>query len=187
VRELTYRGLVLLNGQPLELPVTPLTRGEAAIFKLDYYPVLEFVDWDADGDHDLLAGGYITGCVFLFETVTHAAGAAPELVARGPLETDGHVLNVGHWCASPCAADIDADGDLDLLSGQTPLHEPGMQAGIRLFENVGMQGAPTLQAGNLQTEQLWSIPLGCARGCATLTAIQTWIWRSARGRNSISS
>ena len=68
-RRLQYRGLVMLDGQPFELPATPLTRGEPAIFNFDYYPVLEVVDWDGDGDNDLLAGGYVTGCVFLYESV----------------------------------------------------------------------------------------------------------------------
>jgi len=162
-RSLTYRGLVLLDDKPLELPVTPLFRGEPEIFKLDYYPVQEFVDWDGDGDRDLLAGGYITGCVFLYETVAHERGTGPQLVARGPLQADGDILNVGHWCASPTVADLDADGDLDLLSGQTPMRERGAKAGIRLFTNIGSPTAPQLTAGNLPTEQLWSITLGAPR------------------------
>ena len=48
-RQLVYRGPVLLNDKPLALPFRPLTRGKEAIFKHDYYPVLETVDWDHDG------------------------------------------------------------------------------------------------------------------------------------------
>ncbi len=155
--KLKYRGVIMLGGKPLELPVTPLTRGEPAIFNLDYFPVLEFVDWDGDGDNDLLAGGYITGCVFLYENTGQTRGAPPKLVARGPLEADGAALNVTHWSASPCVVDLDADGDLDLLSGHTPLRDPAIKAGIRYFENIGTRTEPRLTSRKLETGKLWPI------------------------------
>lgn len=145
---LKYRGVVMLDGKPLELPVTPLTRGEPHIFTLDYFPVPEFTDWNGDGAHDLLAGGYITGCVFLYEK------KGMTLIPRGPLEAAGQVLNVTHWTASPCAVDLDADGDLDLLSGHTPLRDPAVRAGLRYFENIGTRTEPKLSARTLDTGKL---------------------------------
>ena len=52
-RTLVCRGPVLIGELPLELPLQPLTRGKSEIFKRDYYPILETVDWDDDGDGDL--------------------------------------------------------------------------------------------------------------------------------------
>ena len=60
-------GLLEADGKVLTLPIKPLQRGSEQIFKRDYYPVLETVDWDNDGDTDLLAGGYVTGRVFIYE------------------------------------------------------------------------------------------------------------------------
>jgi hypothetical protein len=83
-------------------------------------------------------------------------------VSRGPLKADGELLNVGHWSAAPCAADMDADGDLDLLSGQMPI-DAGTKAGIRYYENTGTKAAPELRTRELKTDSLWNIVLGTPR------------------------
>ncbi|MCA9174812.1 MAG: VCBS repeat-containing protein [Planctomycetales bacterium] len=121
-RVFRYMGLVQVDGQPLELPFAPLERGSEGVFKHDYYPVPETVDWDGDGDLDLLLGGYVTGRVFWYEQSGANPDGTPQLTPRGPLEADGKPLNVGHWCAAPCVADLDADGDPDLISGNMPMH-----------------------------------------------------------------
>ena len=86
---LEYAGLVEADGRPLELPVTPVPEGPD-IYTLDYYPVLAVVDWDADGDLDLLAGGYVTGRIYFYEN-TAGPKAAMQLHfagARGGWPTD---------------------------------------------------------------------------------------------------
>ncbi len=144
---LEYAGPVQTDdGELLELPVTPVAE-EPDVFKRDYYPVLETVDWDGDGDIDLLAGGYITGRIYLYENVA-GPGAEMRLKFSGPLHADGAPLDV-RWCAAPTVADFDADGDLDLISGCMPVTERAGDAAssrdfLHYFRNDGTRAEPRL-------------------------------------------
>jgi hypothetical protein len=136
-RKLVYKGFVEVDGKPLALPFSPLVAGSSDIFKEDYYPVLASADWDGDGDVDLLAGGYVTGRIYFYENVGRNPDGTPRLRLVGPLEADGKPLNVGEWCASPCVADFDGDGDLDLVSGRFKWKVPEPETFLRYYENVG--------------------------------------------------
>lgn len=142
-RRFAYMGVVEINGAPLEIPYSPLERGNSEVFQHDYYPVPEVADWDRDGDLDLLLGGYVTGRIFLFENSGRSPTGLPKLTARGPIHADGRPLNVGHWCASPCLADFDDDGDLDLMTGNMPMYlqpqERAIHKGtvLQFFEQSG--------------------------------------------------
>lgn len=150
-RRLKYEGLLQADGEVLTLPIKPLVRGSEKIFKRDYYPVLETVDWDDDGDLDLLAGGYITGRIFFYENQGLGKDGLPTLALSGALQADGKPLNVGHWCAAPCLADFDNDGDLDLMSGNMPMNglggdgEPRAATLLRYYENTGTRASPDLR------------------------------------------
>jgi hypothetical protein len=150
-RRLAYQGPLQIDSQPLELPIRPLTRGDEAVFRRDYYPVLETVDWDGDGDVDLFAGGYITGQIFRYENIGDTAVGTPQLRYRGALQAAGQPINVGHWCASPCLADLDDDGDLDLLSGNMPMYETaedratGSADFLVYYENIGPAAEPSFR------------------------------------------
>jgi hypothetical protein len=109
-------------------------------------PVPDVVDWDGDGDLDLLMGGYVTGRVYLYENIRTGPGP-PDLVDRGTVEADGEPVDV-LWGAAPCAADFDDDGDLDLLVGTLDqrVHESQVEPwpSFFYFENVGERTHPKL-------------------------------------------
>ncbi len=91
------------------------------------------VDWDADGDHDLLVGD-IGGNVWLVKN----EGSAGEW-KFGPaaaVKVGNDALRVG-GDAGPHCADWDGDGDFDLLVGDG-------EGAVSLFRNDGIKGAPKL-------------------------------------------
>jgi FG-GAP-like repeat len=142
-------GLLNADGKPLRVPKAPSEEDpEGKVFAYDYYPVPDVVDWDGDGDLDLLAGGYITGRIWLYENVAEDPGGEPELTFRGALQADGADLDVT-WMASPSAADFDGDGDLDLISGAMQITEGGGDKAdpdkfLWYYENIGSRSSPKL-------------------------------------------
>jgi hypothetical protein len=146
------RGPVQLNGIDLRPPASPVPEvagpnGES-IYEQDYEPFAEIVDWDGDGEDDLLLGGYVTGRVFWYRTKSRDSNGVPTLEDMGPLMADGKTLDVG-WAASPTAADLDGDGDLDLIVGNWRKwgNESPPELGeefLSYFENVGSRTQPVL-------------------------------------------
>jgi len=99
----------------------------------DYFVIPTFADLDADGDLDMLAGEY-DGVMVYFKnigTATNPQFAGPQQNAFGisPVNTVGF----------PAFADLDVDGDLDLLIGE---YEGNMQ----FYENTGSAANPQFAA-----------------------------------------
>ncbi len=159
-------GFVKADGEPLEVPATPVPKSPPGIYNVDYYPVLDAVDFTGDGRRDLLVGGFVTGRIFLFANVGVEQDGTPRLEFRGPIETQGEPLNVGDWAAAPCCADFDGDGDLDLTSGSLPLTAGGGDSSngehfLRYWENTGSIGQPCGRPGRRwQARSFVRDPLG---------------------------
>ncbi len=97
------------------------------------FSFMSFADLDADGDFDLLAGSYVEdqGAVHsYFEnigTASEPAFAAPSVNPFG--------LSALDYFSAPCVVDVDADGDLDVLS-------TSYYGVLNFFENTGTASEP---------------------------------------------
>jgi hypothetical protein len=94
-----------------------------------------FADLDDDGDLDLVAGEEYGAFSFFENTGT---ALAPVFTARTGIDNPLDGFNAGIY-ASPAFADLDGDGDLDLLAGQG-------SGAILYFENTGSAASATFTA-----------------------------------------
>ncbi len=94
------------DGKPLEI-----VAGEKASITTRICTRPTAVDWDSDGDLDLIVGNF-AGTFFLFEGEAKGNFKAQAT----PLKTGDDLLKVNQH-GDPVVIDWDGDGDLDLLSG----------------------------------------------------------------------
>ncbi len=98
-------------------------------------PLSRSVDWDADGDLDLLVAYYDASLRYYENRGTRTS---PRLVDRGLLEADGApIASAEVFRPDPAVADLDGDGDLDLVTA-------GHGRAVMWFENAGTRAAPRL-------------------------------------------
>ncbi len=143
-----YRGFVRAGPEPLALPIAPVVGRPAGAFARDYYPVMVRADWDGNGTPDLVAGGYVTGRIFVFRHAGRAADGTPTLEPLGPIEADGAVLNVRDWAAAPTLADLNGDDLPDLIAGSHPMapESVAQRQPLRYYVNTGTRSAPRFRA-----------------------------------------
>jgi uncharacterized protein (DUF2141 family) len=96
-------------------------------------------DLDGDGDLDVLSGEHFGS--FLYFENTAGAGATPAFV--GPVTNPFGLADIGSYSA-PSVADLDGDGDLDVLAAQGSYSYGG--ATFSYFENTAGPGAPPVFA-----------------------------------------
>ncbi len=94
------------------------------------------VDWDADGDLDLINGS--VGHIFYYENV--GTRTQPQFQSRGPFQVDGNDLRVFRHAGSIDAADWNGDGRLDLVvSTENPSDQPLGEI-LHLFDRTFIEG-----------------------------------------------
>ncbi|MFM1768381.1 MAG: hypothetical protein RJA22_910 [Verrucomicrobiota bacterium] len=94
-------------------------------------PVPHAIDWDADGDLDLIVGDEDGRVAFLEHTGTVTDGL-PQFAGPRYFQQEADTLKFGAL-VTPCGTDWDGDGDIDFIAGNTAGY-------IGFIENLGGRG-----------------------------------------------
>ncbi len=99
------------------------------------------VDWDSDGDLDLILGDYYGGRLYLRKNDGTAQKPAFAEVNE-TIEAGGEPMVIAEGLSAPRVVDWDGDGQFDILCG-------GSKGGVFLYRNTGKQGAPVFAAAEV--------------------------------------
>lgn len=72
-----------------------------------------FVDFDGDGDMDLMSGSYY-GDIYYYENTGTVTAAD---FSTAPVQNPNNLTGVGNNYSTPSFGDLDGDGDMDLIAG----------------------------------------------------------------------
>ena len=96
------------------------------------------VDWDNDGDLDLVLGDYYGGRLYL--RMNLGTAKQPRFAATNQaINADGKPIVIPNGLAAPRVVDWDGDGLFDILCG-------GSKGGVYYFKNIGDKSAPRFAA-----------------------------------------
>ena len=108
------------------------------------------VDWDGDGDLDLICGEFLDALTY-FENV--GTRTAPKLTVGQPLRVGSKPTAIG-CIICPMAVDLDTDGDYDLIVG-------GEDGHVTYIENVGDSQNPKLAEEGYLPQLAAPLKAGC--------------------------
>lgn len=130
-----FQSAAVLNGTDGEPLIIPIEERKYQTENICTRP--SAVDWDGDGDLDLVVGNF-AGSFYLFKGEGKGKfDPAPELIKND----DNQPLKISGVHSDPFVIDWDGDGDLDLLSGSS-------SGGVQWAENHADEGQkrPVLKA-----------------------------------------
>ncbi|MSR31325.1 MAG: VCBS repeat-containing protein [Gemmataceae bacterium] len=147
--------------QPIYAPGTRLmSQGKPLLMDLQMI-VVTALDWDSDGDTDLVVGQE-DGRVALVENTGDMKAKAPAFLPPKFFQQEADCVKFGAL-ATPVAVDLDGDGDDDIVSGNTAGY-------IGWVENQGGSPSrwapPQLLKSNGQTFRIMAGPNGSIQGPA---------------------
>lgn len=105
---------------------------------------VEAVDWDNDGDLDLLLGDYYGGRLFV--RMNEGSASEPSFATTNEAVIAGkQPIVIEHGLAAPRVVDWNEDGLFDLLLG-------GSKGGVYYFANTGSEGKPEFATAEVLIE-----------------------------------
>ena len=112
-------------------------------------------DWDEDGDLDLITGN-IDGQIQLASN--EGTRQKPRFTELRRLTTTAGLIRLPNGDSTPCVADWDGDGRLDILSGSGA-------GSVHWFRNTGTKGKPRLAPGVTLAAAKFKVAVHSSAGC----------------------